>query len=329
MTPHISRKDFDRSLDGYAHCMVHTFHHQPSGIEAARRDLGLFSGYLEDIGASHITGDILLGFLSHLSIERNNQAGSINRKISSVRMYVRYLRFKQVDGASDLPIESLQRARQPYAGPMQALSLSEVHRILDAADRTTVLGFRDHVLFTLSYRLGLRIGEALALDVTDLDFDKEVLHIQGKGRRARILPLLPDLADLLRDWLLLRRRLFRADQLTALFVSKKGHRLAARTAQEAFQALVQKAGPLSLVKVTPHSLRHAFATHAMEGNADLITLKAVLGHACMKSTEIYLHPSIRVLRRAVADHPASEILSEIASFPTDVIPIQGATRRVA
>ena len=315
MKPAITRSDLDRHLDEYARIMVEIFNHQPSGMNAASRDLGLLSAYMHANGATRLTGDVLLEFISHLSVVRGNRPASIKRKISSIRSYIRYLRFKQVNGADSFPIESLARPREPYPGPVEALLPGEVRRLLEGFDRHSVLGFRDFVLFTLIYRLGLRLGEALAIDISDLDLDldQEVVRIHGKGRRERTLPLLADLADLIRQWLLLRVRLHRAGKTSALFVSKKGNRLAARTAQESFQKLVAQTGPLSLDKVTPHSLRHAFASHATDGDADLLVLKTVLGHACLSSTEVYLHPSMKVLQKAITDHPASQALHELIS----------------
>jgi site-specific recombinase XerD len=159
--------------------------------------------------------------------------------------------------------------------------------------------------------LGLRVGEAVNIDIKDIDFDREIIQIHGKGRRERKLPILPDLMNLIEKWIILRQKLHKAAQNEALFISKKGNRLSVRTAQDNFQKIVEKAGSFSIEKVTPHSLRHAFATHAIEGEQDFFVLKAILGHASSKSTEIYLHPSMRLLKKAVNDHIASEILSEV------------------
>lgn len=318
---------FDQYVDSYLNDLVRLFHHQPSGVEAIGRDLSLFSSFAAKNEMSHLSGDGLLQFLGYLCEQRSNQAGSINRKISSVRGYLRYLRLRQVDGAEALPIQSLPRARTPYTGPIQALEPQEVLRLLYTFDRHSVLGFRDFLLFSLLYRLGLRLGEALALDLGHIDFDKELIHIHGKGRRQRTLPLVSDLGDLIKKWLVLRRRLYRAGQQQALLLSKKGNRLAPRTAQESFQKAVALARPLSLDKVTPHSLRHAFASHAIEGEADLIVLKAVLGHALLKSTEIYVHPSMKLLRHAVNDHPAAEILDDL--IEEDIVALRVHQQRVA
>lgn len=299
------------------------FNHQQSGLQANRRDVKLFSRYLHEHRIRKISGEALLGFISWLIEERNNNAGTINRKISSIRSYIRYLRFRQVDGAEGFPIEYLQRAREPYAGPVETLEVDEVQRLLETIDKQSVLGFRGFLLYSLLYRLGLRISEALAIDLKDIDLEKKVLRIHGKGRRERTLPLVSDIPVLIERWIVMRNRLLGAERLDALFISKKGHRLAVRTAEENFQKIVAATGPLSIKKVTPHTLRHAFASHALETDASdnaLITLKAVLGHAVMKSTEIYIHPSMKILRRAVNDHPASEILEDL--IDQGIIPIR-------
>lgn len=309
----IPAREFEGYIEDYIEITVNVFNYRPSGREAVKRDLMLFSSFLRDNGYDRITGDALLEFLAWARNQRGNVSGTINRKISSIKAYIRHLRFRQVPGAEGLPIESLGRAREPYSGPVKVLTPEEVRRLIDSVDQNSVLGIRDHLLFRMLYRLGLRLGEVLAIDLDDIDFEKEVLEIHGKGRRERTLPLVPDIADLIRIWLLHRSRLMGAKREKALFLSKKGHRLAARTAQENFQKTVASAGPLSISKVTPHSLRHAFASHALEGNADLVVLKAVLGHARMKSTYIYLHPSMRLLRKAINNHLASDILGDLVT----------------
>lgn len=307
----ISVRQFKKNIEKYLAIRVSVFDHQLSGTQANARDLKLFGRYLYEQRIRKITGEVLLNFVTHLREKRNNSAGAINRKISSIRTYIRYLRFTQVEGADKFPIESMSRARQPYAGPVQTLEPEEMPRLFKSIDKHSVLGLRDFVLFTLLYRLGLRISEALGLQLKDIDFDKQLLHVHGKGRRERTLPLVTDLHELLENWILVRQRLSGAKSQPALFISKKGHALSVRTAQENFQKIVAKSGTFSIKKITPHTLRHAFASHAIEGDSNLIVLKAVMGHASIKSTELYLHPSMRILRKAVNDHVASDILGEL------------------
>jgi site-specific recombinase XerD len=234
----ITLADFDRLRSEYGTLRLGALNHQPSGVAANERDLDLFSRYFHDNGKDEITGEGILSFLAWLRNERDNQAGSINRKESSIRSYLKFLRFSQVDGADRFPIESLPGAREPYSGPVEALEPEEVVKLLCSIDRKCVLGFRDFVLYTMLYRLGLRIGEAVSIDIKDIDFEKEILHIHGKGRRERKLPMLSDIMELVRTWLIYRTKLCGADRLDALFVSKKGNRLSIRTAQDNLHKLV-------------------------------------------------------------------------------------------
>ena len=315
----ISLTDFDHFREDYRNLRLGIFNHQPSGVKGNEYDLNLFSDYFHEHNIKAITGEEILNSLAWLRKERGNQAGAINRKEASIRSYFRYLRFVQIEGADFFPIESMPRAREPYTGPVKALEPDEVSRLLGSIDKNSVLGFRDFFLYSMLYRLGLRIGEAISINIRDIDFEKQILNIHGKGRRERKLPLLPDLMDILEKWLIFRTKLCGANQLDALFISKKGNRLSIRTAQDNFQKIVIKAGPFSIEKVTPHSMRHAFATHAIEGEQDIYVLKAILGHASTKSTEIYLHPSMRVLRKAVNNHIASEILADLINAKNVVL----------
>lgn len=324
MSAYIAVSDFDCHREEYHVLRVDVLNHQPSGVEANKRDLNLFSNYLHSQKIEMITGENTLKFIGWLRVERDNNAGSINRKESSIRSYVKYLRFIQVKGADVFPIESLPRAREPYTGPMEALTPDEVIKLLNTIDHNSVLGFRDLTLYTMLYSLGLRIGEALSINIEDIDFDNDLVRIHGKGRKERTLPLTRDLLDIINKWLIYRTQLGNADTLHALFVSKKGNRLAARTAQDNLKKIVEKAGPFSIDKVTPHSLRHAFATHAIEGEQDIFVLKAIMGHASTKSTEIYLHPSMKLLKKAVNEHIASEILNDLINSDTFVFRIHQA-----
>lgn len=117
---------FDQYLEQYLIERHQVFNHQLSGVEANRRDLSLFSGYCHENNWDNIDGDAILTFIGWLKYERANSSGAINRKISSLRSYIKYLRFRQVDGAEELPVEYLSRARQAYTGPYQTLSAEEV-----------------------------------------------------------------------------------------------------------------------------------------------------------------------------------------------------------
>lgn len=134
---------------------------------------------------------------------------------------------------------------------------------------------------------------------------------------------------MLQSWLESRQHLKNAEENAAVFLSKKGKRLSVRRAEEVFKEAVEKVGKLSIKRVTPHTLRHAFATHAVEGDCDLVVLKPILGHAYLKTTEWYVHPSIETQRKAFDDHLASEQLKRYRYRAVDKVRIHRRKRLLA
>lgn len=298
-------------LERYAIDRQEIFNRAESGVKANIRDIKIFINYLDLQKVTYIDGHVLIEFMAYLKNERNNKFGSINRKVSSIKEYFRYLNFREVEGAENVKVDLWKRALTGYRGPVTVLNFDEVQRILNLNDKQSLLGFRDYTIFTLIYRLGLRIGEVRNISLDDIDLVNETVQVFGKGRKTRLLPLISDLTLLLKQWIQTRKMMKNADTENALFLSKKGNQISERVIQENFQKLVKKAGKLTLEKVTPHSLRHAFASHAMDSKCDLITLKYFLGHARLSSTEVYLHPSIETMRSCVNDHVAHDIMKEL------------------
>ena len=125
------------------------------------------------------------------------------------------------------------------------------------------------------------------------------------------MPLIEPLIPIIKKWIGYRSQFLNKDKSSALFLSKKGHRISQRTVQEKFQTVIKSVGTLSLEKVVPHTLRHAYASHAMESEQDLLIIKYVLGHASLKSTEIYLHPSMKLLKKSAEAHLACDLLDSL------------------
>lgn len=308
----VTVKDFKSLIDSWCE-LRKVMQHQPSSIEASRKDLAVFIRFCSIHKIRRITGLTLVRFFNYLHTTRKNCSGSINRKRATLRYYFEHLRLHQVRGAAAFPIEHLPRARQPYSGPITALEPKETIRLLNSIDRTSVIGLRDFTLFSLLYALGLRIGEGLTIQMSDIDWCKNVLTVHGKGRKTRMLPITDKVGKLIKEWVFCRASLLNADKSGWLFLSRKGNRLSHRTAEEHFAEIVKRSGPFTMNKVTPHSLRHAFASHAIDGEADVLVVKAIMGHAQLRTTEMYLHPSRETLRKAVNDHLASDILGKLSA----------------
>jgi site-specific recombinase XerD len=206
---------------------------------------------------------------------------TITRKLAAVRSLLRYAR-----GPEFVPDASLapKRTRTLPDAPKSA----EVEELVDEFDASTALGLRNRALVELVYSAGLRSAEAVALDLGDVDFEQELVHVRsGKGAKDRVVPLGEEAAHLVALYLHRARPELARGAENALFLSVRGRRLDTST--------------LRRLVPHPHRLRHAFATHLLEGGADLRTIQELLGHASLSTTQMYSHVDAKRLRR-VYDH---------------------------
>jgi len=310
----IALEDFETYIDDWIDLSVEVTNHQASGLKSREYDLRLCVQFMRESKVESITPSLLMDYLRYARKERGNAPGTCNRKRASLRAYIRHLRLRGVRGAMAFPVEAIPPFCVPYQGQQFNLEPKEVIRLLDALDMDSLHGKRDRVVMTLLYKSALRVGELAAMNVDDIDFQRGCITVYGKGRKQRPMPLDDDMVTLLKEWLVVRDDYAGATRCPALFLSQKGNRLAVRTIQENFKKLVDSLPPFSIERVTPHALRHAFASHSLELDASdrqLVLLKAYLGHALFKSTLIYARPSLKVLRQAMTEHVASEILADI------------------
>ena len=310
----ILREDFEAYIDDWIDLSVNVTNHQASGLKSREYDLRLCVEFLRENKVDEITPSRLMDYLKYARQQRDNAPGTCNRKRASLRAYIRHLRLRSVRGAMAFPVEAIPPFCVPYQGQQFNLEPAEVIRLFDALDVDSLHGKRDRVVMTLLYKSALRVGELAAINVADIDFERGCMTVHGKGRKERDMPLDADMAALIREWLLVRKAYAGATRCSALFLSQKGHRLAVRTIQDNFKKLIDSLPRFSIKRVTPHALRHAFASHSLLNDASdrqLVLLKNYLGHSLFKSTLIYARPSLAVLRRAMTEHVASEILADI------------------
>ena len=261
----------------------------PLTVEAYGRDLGAFLAFLtRHLGAEPRLADLgtltqtdLRAWLAHeagLGMANATRA----RHSSAVRSLFRFLaRHRGVSNPAPglLGAPRVQRPIPRALTPPQALAVAAE---IGEATETALTQVRDVALFTLLYGAGLRINEALSLDVGSVRADADTLLVRGKGGKERLAPLLPAVREALAAWL----RMHPNRQPGApLFVGVKGSRLAARVAQRTMATFRAMAG--LPVHATPHALRHSFATHLLAGGADLRSIQELLGHASLSTTQRY------------------------------------------
>jgi len=272
---------------------IDRFLESPKLGEATRRayrvDLEQFGGWLDERGLR--VGDVDMRVLSDYVTElgrarpRKLAPATIARKLAAVRSFLRFTL-----GPTRAPDAALapRRHRRLPETPKPA----EVEAALEALDGDGPLALRNRALVELVYSAGLRAAEAVGLDLADVDFDREQLHVRGKGGKERIVPLGEEAAHLLARYLHEARPELVRDAQNAVFVSARGRRLDTSTLRRVF--------------AHPHRLRHAFATHLLEGGADLRTIQELLGHSSLSTTQMYSHVDGRRLRRVYdRAHPRS------------------------
>jgi len=272
----------------------------PRTLEAYGRDLARFAEYLEQRGVgalAELRRQHVTGFVA--SLERQGLgARSRARMLVSVR---RCLRHAGIAGAAgEDPCAGVVLPRAPRALP-RVLRPDQTDTLLEAPDPRTPLGLRDRAMLEVLYGSGLRVSELVSLALSALDARAGLLRVRGKGGRERVVPIgAPGLAAL-EAWLERGRpALLRSGRgsCDAIFLSRRG---AAMTRQNFFlrlRALARSAG-LDAAQISPHVLRHAFATDLLEGGADLRALQAMLGHVDLATTQIYTHVSSARLRETV------------------------------
>jgi len=259
----------------------------PRTVEAYRRDLFALADWLEHSPAS-VTTEELERYLAELRAAGLSGA-TIARRVASLRSLFRHL---VLIGAADAnPAADLDLPRRARRLP-RVLSPSEVERLIDAAAGTTPRTLRDRALVELLYGAGLRVGEAVGLDKGGVDLDQRLVRTIGKGGKERVVPVGRQAVEALRRYLGRGRPHLDRRHRPELFLNAQGGPLTRAGAFLILRKLAAKAG-LEPERVHPHLLRHSFATHLLEGGADLRSVQEMLGHADLATTELYTHVTDR------------------------------------
>ncbi len=280
----------------------------PSTVEAYRSDLAAFCQWAGRLGLDDPVGvdrRVLRRYLAYLSTRRYARR-TVARKTSALRRYFGWLRrtgVLEVDPSVGLTAPSGE-GRLP-----QVLGHDQLHHLLDTPDRPEprrgrdesierALRHRDDAVLELLYGSGLRVGELSGLRCGDLDLDRSRATVWGKGARQRVVPLSVPTVEALRRWLAARVGLLDASTpADILFVNRRGRPLTPRDARRLLDRR-------SSAPTHPHALRHTFATHLLDGGADLRSVQELLGHEDLGTTQIYTHVSRERLRKVFdASHP--------------------------
>jgi len=279
----------------------------PETVRAYASDLGEFAAVMEKEGGGRRGSDprkvdrlAIRAFLAELH-QRGVKRSTVARKLAAVRSFFRTL--KRQGKIKDNPTLGVATPRQEKRLPRQ-LSVEEMSHLLEMPDGSTPLGARDRAILELLYATGVRVSELTALDFDDLDLAEGMMRVLGKGRKERMVPVGSKAIEALRIYLRRRGELEPrpGSGKEALFLNFRGGRLNVRSVRRILNHALAAAAIAR--KVSPHTLRHSFATHLLDAGADLRSIQELLGHASLSTTQRYTHVSTeRLLKTYGKSHP--------------------------
>lgn len=256
-------------------------------LESYGRDVRKFLSFIEKDGISSpekIKYNHILDFLTHFK-EQGFTATTIVRSVVSVKQFFKYLLLEKI--LEEDPTAHIRTPKMKKAIP-GVITLDEVERILSAPDESTPEGLRDAAMLEVLYATGIRVSELIGLKLNDVNFEHGFVIVYGKGSKERIVPMgdkaKNKLLDYLRDS---RPTLLKSREAKTLFVTRRGKGMTRQGFWKIIKNYALKGGVNK--KISPHTLRHSFATHLLERGADLRTIQVMLGHSDISTTQIYTH----------------------------------------
>jgi integrase/recombinase XerC len=288
-------------LDQFIQALRSEKYYSPHTCSNYRRDLKLFQAWLGERGVDSWER-VAFNDVSGFAAQRHRQgrkSRTIARELSSLRSFFQYLIRNGVITSNPALEVSAPKSDKPLPKTCDAETLDQLLRVNAAGDD---LLLRDVAIFELIYSSGLRLAELIGIDLDDIDLAERRLVVTGKGNKTRYLPVGGKAVTALQRWLKLRPQYCRDAGQQALFLSKQGKRISARNVQSRLKRLIQLQAlgqPLS-----PHVLRHSFATHLLESSSDLRAVQELLGHANIATTQVYTHLDFQHLAKVYdAAHP--------------------------
>ena len=273
-------------------------------IEAYRDDLESFIKFLcndyftmgrDQLDLRRVDHLTIRAYLAHLG-KRKLQRSSIARHLSALRSFFKYLMREGVVEANPARTVATPKREKVLPSVMQP---SEVALLIEQADPSTPLGARDRAFLELLYASGLRISELVGIDLDDIELRARLVKVHGKGSKERIVPFGSKAEEAVRAWIAVR---IHGDEEQALFTNYRGQRITQRSVRRLFDGYIRKAALRA--GISPHTMRHSFATHLLNAGADLRGIQELLGHSSLSTTQKYTHLNdwelIAVYKRA---HP--------------------------
>ena len=294
-----ARDDSQASIDRFIDALWIEDGLSANTLAAYRRDLSLYADWLggeEGRALDSTTETDLLAYATHRHV--GTRATTANRRLTVFKRYFRWALREHLLGAD--PTLKLLSARQALRVP-KTLSEAQVELLLQAPDTTTPLGLRDRTMLELMYASGLRVSELVTLQSVHVGLDEGALRVTGKGSKERLVPFGEEAHAWLRRYLAeARATILKGQSSHALFVTHLGDGMTRQMFWQIVKKYAQRAGIMA--PLSPHTLRHAFATHLLNHGADLRAVQMLLGHTDISTTQIYTHVARERLKSLHARH---------------------------
>jgi integrase/recombinase XerD len=304
----------------HRHCTARGL--MPRTIAAYEATLNGFLKYvrfrLKDRAPDELTPNDFIGYVDYLRRERHNGASAVSRQVVILKnLYRAMVAMGQLDAAKN-PMAGFPKMKAIPTKLPVFLSEDEVRQLLAQPQASTVLGLRDRALLTLLYGTGIRASECSSMKDCGVDLQDNTIRVLGKGGHERVVPLNPEVARTLQQYRSVRGKVLPG---TPFFRSRSGAALSRNAIYERVRGHARRARIQR--RVSPHRLRHTFATHLVRNGVQLVTIRDLLGHHCISSTQIYLHTTAEDLRRAAELHPVERLVARIADLlPNVKVPLQ-------
>jgi integrase/recombinase XerC len=294
----------DEYLDQFIQMLRSEKYYSPHTCTNYRRDLNQLRKYLakqdieswKQVGYSEVSG---------FAAQRHRQgrkSRTIQRELSSIRSFYQFL-IRNALVAKNPALEV--RAPKSDRPLPKTCDAETIDRLLSVDDDSDGLQVRDVAIFELIYSSGLRLAELINIDLDDIDLPQQQLVVTGKGNKTRYLPIGTKAVSAVKRWLKLRQDFTRDSQQSALFLSKQGNRISPRNVQSRLNRLIQRQALDQ--HLSPHTLRHSFATHMLESSSDLRAVQELLGHVNIATTQVYTHLDFQHLARVYdSAHPRAK-----------------------
>lgn len=262
------------------------------------------------VGPPTLTSTLLLadvnqirGFLAHLG-ESNYSPATMARKIATLRSFHKWLEHRGTIKSN--PMVLIRTPKQAKRLP-KAISVEDVERLLSAPDTGRILGSRDRAMLETLYSTGIRVSELVGIDIKDIDEAGQALIVRGKGRKERVVPLGSHAMTAISHYLSMRREhaTESLEQDAPMFINKQSTRISTRSVRRKVSKYLEQVGLDP--DISPHTLRHSFATHLLDNGADLRAVQELLGHQSLSTTQVYTHLTTQRMRDAYDKaHPRAE-----------------------